>query len=463
MTRLLPKGSMQRRLVIQLSLIALLLSLVLFVIVRGVAERAAADTQDNILAASATSIADALFTEGGQVRLELPYSALSMLGTISEDRVFYRVLVDGETLTGYDDLVAKAALGMPKQPEFSTFEYRGEQVRAVVVTRIVSSQSHQALVRIVVAQTRLGLVQISSRITLLAVAIGIAFFFVAAGLSLWAAHSALAPLNRVAGAVTRRGPSDLRAVQTQAPAELVPLITALNSLIERLKSSLIRSEDFIVEAAHRVRTPLATVRTQAEVIHRGLEKSKNKTALREMIRAIDESSRSAGQLLDHAMVNFRADQFQTEAIDLRKLMAETVERLSPTAELKDISIITQDQGGDFDFDGDPILLQNALRNILDNAIKYSPADSDITVALARDAHNHILSFTDQGRGFAGANLSDHLQRFKRGTNVHDIVGSGLGLTIVDEVARAHGGRVEITNHTDLEGGGACVSLYLPLV
>ena len=95
-------------------------------------------------------------------------------------------------------------------------------------------------------------------------------------------------------------------------------------MIERLKSSLTQSEDFIVEAAHRVRTPLATVRTQAEVIHRGLEKSKNKTALLEMIRAIDESSRSAGQLLDHAMVNFRADQFQTELIDLRKFMAETV-------------------------------------------------------------------------------------------------------------------------------------------
>ena len=137
--------------------------------------------------------------------------------------------------------------------------------------------------------------------------------------------------------------------------------------------------------------------------------------------------------------------------------------MSPTAELKDISIITQDQGGDFGFDGDPILLLNALRNILDNAIKYSLADSDITVALGRDAYNHIISFADQGRGFAGANLGDHLQRFKRGTNVNDIVGSGLGLTIVDEVARAHGGRVEIDNNTDTKGGGACVSLYLPLV
>ena len=459
LTSFLIRGSMQRRLVIQLSLIALLLSLVLFLIVRGVADRAAADTQDNILAASATSIADALYAEGGQVRLELPYSALSMLGTISEDRVFYRVVVDGETLTGYGDLPVNAAPNAAKQAEFSTFEYRGEPVRAVAVTRGVGSQSQRVLVRVVVAQTRLGLAQISSRITLWAVAIGIAFFFVATGLSLWAAHNALAPLNRVASAVTRRGPNDLRPVQAETPAELAPLVGALNSFIARLRTSLTRSEDFIAEAAHRVRTPLATVRTQAEVIHRGLHKSKNKTALREMIRAIDESSRSAGQLLDHAMVNFRADQFQAVNIDLRALAAETVDRLSPTAELKDIVITTDDQGGDFAFSGDPILLQNALRNILDNAIKYSPADSDITVSLFHQDGFHVISFADQGRGFEGVNLDNHLARFKRGSNVEDIVGSGLGLTIVDEVARAHSGRVSIKTN---KGAGACVSLYLPL-
>ena len=124
-TTLITRGSMQRRLVIQLSLIAFLLSLLLFLIVRGVADRAASDTQDNILAASAISIADALYSEGGQVQLELPYSALSMLGTISEDRVFYRVNVDGTTLTGYDDLVVSARSDVSTQAEFSTFSYRG--------------------------------------------------------------------------------------------------------------------------------------------------------------------------------------------------------------------------------------------------------------------------------------------------------------------------------------------------
>ena len=458
-TPLITRGSMQRRLVIQLSLIAFLLSLLLFLIVRGVADRAASDTQDNILAASAISIADALYSEGGQVQLELPYSALSMLGTISEDRVFYRVNVDGTTLTGYDDLVVSARSDVSTQAEFSTFSYRGEPVRAVSVTRSVGSQSQRTLVQVVVAQTRLSLAQISYRITLWAVAIGVAFFLVATGLSLWAAHNALAPLNRVASAVTRRGPNDLRPVRAEAPAELAPLVSALNSFIVRLSASLARSEDFIAEAAHRVRTPLATVRTQAEVIHRSLQHSKNKSALREMIRAIDESSRSAGQLLDHAMVNFRADQFQAVDIDLRELVAETVERLSPTAELKDIAISVSDTGEDFAFSADPILLQNALRNVLDNAIKYSPPDSDILLKLFHDSNFHVISFHDQGRGFEGLNLENHFERFKRGSNVGDIVGSGLGLTIVNEVARAHGGHVKITSN---KGEGACVSLFLPL-
>jgi two-component system sensor histidine kinase TctE len=445
---------MQRRLVLQLAAIAALLSLVMFLIVRGVAERAAADTQDNILAASATSIADALYSDRDEVKLELPYSALSMLGTISEDRVFYRVTVDGDTLTGYDDLAVQSP---NRDVTFATFQYKGEEVRAATIQRFVGTQDKQKLVIVSVAQTRLGLSLITSRITNVAVGIGLAFFLVAMALSLWAAHNALSPLTRVANSVTRRGPSDLRPVIADAPAELQPLMVALNSFISRLKTSLNRSEDFIAEAAHRVRTPLATVRTQAEVVHRSLDKSKNKTALREMIRAIDESSRSAGQLLDHAMVNFRADQFQTTDLDLNDVVREIIDRLTPTADLKDIEISLSGPTHPMPFSGDEILLQNALRNVLDNAIKYSPADSQVTITLTDDTEYRI-AFTDQGRGFLGSDLDDHFKRFSRGTNVDDIVGSGLGLTIASEVALAHFGRVEI--QTDRKDG-ACVSFILP--
>ena len=179
-----------------------------------------------------------------------------------------------------------------------------------------------------------------------------------------------------------------------------------------------------------------------------------------MIRAVDESSRSAGQLLDHAMVTFRTDHLLTSKLDIGDITRDTCEHLSPTAGLKDIHLIVDIPDEPLPFVGDPILLQNALRNILDNAIKYSPADSDIHINVKTE-DSYKISFTDHGRGFVDTNLESLTKRFSRGANVSDIVGSGLGLTIADVVARAHKGRIQV--RSNMEGPGACVSLILPLV
>ncbi len=452
------KGSIRRRLVVQLSLIAAILSLSFYLIVRVVAEQAASDTQDNILAASATAIADAIYAEQGRISLELPYSALSMLGSISQDRVFYRVIVDERTLTGYDDLPAPASFPSPSGPVFSTYEFRGEDVRSVAVGRTVSSAGQATNALVVVAQTRLGLAAISTKISTTAALVGIGLFLFATLLSLLAAQSALSPLNRVAQSIKRRGPQDLRPVRTDIPGELVPLVAALNNFMARLRTALTQSEELVAEAAHRVRTPLAVVRTQAEVTLRRLEKPKDRQSLREMIRAVDESSRSAGQLLDHAMVTFRTDHLLETEFDLGDLTRETCAHLQPAASLKDIALALDIPEAPMPFTGDPILMQSALRNILDNAIKYSPADSEIRVVIRAGAHYEIL-FHDQGRGFGGADTESLTKRFARGENVSDIVGSGLGLTIVQVVARAHGGNVHIRSNK--EEPGACVSLVLP--
>lgn len=448
------KTSIRRRLLLQLFIIAAILSLAFFLIVRAVAERAATDTQDNILLASATSIADALYTEGGDISVELPYSALSMLGTISQDRVFYRIALGDETLTGYSDLIPPSQ----SQSPFATLDYRGEEVRSASVTRAVTAGGSKTNVTVFVAQTRLGLATISSRISAIAAVVGVGFFLLATTLSLFAAQSALAPLNRMTQSVMRRGPSDLRPVVSAAPSELVPLVDALNGFIARLQASLAQSEDFIAEAAHRVRTPLATVRAQAQVALRRTEQPENKVALRAMIRAVDESSRSAGQLLDHAMVSFRTDQFEVEPMDLVALTRETVAHLLPTAGLKDIQIVQDYIDHRLILQGDEILLLNALRNILDNAIKYAPVESVITVKVA-DSDGVFVSVTDQGRGFGDADLPSLKKRFSRGHNVEDVVGSGLGLTIADEVARAHGGKLVLSSNQ--KGPGACVSLVFP--
>ena len=453
-----PLGSIRGRLFLQLAGVAALMSLTFFLVVRGVAESAAEGTQDDILAASATAIADSLRSEDEGITLDIPYSALSMLGTVGEDRVFYRVTVAGTTLTGYDDLPQAARDRLPAGPLFLTRDYRGDEVRIVSVTRQVGSVADRAEVVVTVAQTRQALAATSRRITTTAMGVGVGFFLLATALSLWAASSALAPISRLTGSVTRRGPKDLRPVVADTPAELVPLVEALNGFMSRLRASLSRTEDFISEAAHRVRTPLATVRAQAEVTHRKLNKPEHKQAIREMIRAIDESSRSAGQMLDHAMVTFRADSLAREDLDLGALMAETCDRLSPTAELRDIAIRLSTPDDPVPFQGDGILLQAALLNVLDNAIKYSPEDSDITATLTTGDELR-MEITDQGRGFGDMDLARLTGRHVRGGNVGNIVGSGLGLTIADDVLRAHGGRLEIGNNT--EGKGACVSLVLP--
>lgn len=450
--------SIRRRLFFQLAGIAALLSLAFFLTLREVAERTAEGTQDSILAASATAIADSLRSDDGNVSLELPYSALSMLGTVSEDRVFYHVVANGESLTGYDDLPAPSSTPRPGTPVFDTYPYRGEDVRSVSVNRPVGSAAQSSSVIVTVAQTRLGLAATSRRITTTATGVGVGFFLLATALSLWAAGSALAPIDRMTAAVTRRGPKDLRPVTAETPTELVPLVDALNNFMARLRTSLGRSEDFIAEAAHRVRTPLATVRTQAEITHRKLNKPEHKKAIREMIRAIDESARSAGQMLDHAMVTFRADSLARDDLDLVMMMSETCERLGPTAELKDINLRTELGTVPVPFQGDGILLQAALQNILDNAIKYSPEDSEI-IAKIEIGETIRLSISDQGRGFGETDLSQITTRYQRGANVGDIVGSGLGLTIADEVARAHGGGIEIKHNS--KGVGACVCLFLP--
>ncbi|WP_299936778.1 sensor histidine kinase [uncultured Pelagimonas sp.] len=448
-------GSIRRRLFFQLAGVAAILSLVFILVVRGVAERAAEGTQDDILTASATAIADSLRSEGDGVTLDLPYSALSMLGTINQDRVFYRVSVAGMTLTGYEDLPLPDLVPLLGARVLTTLEYRGEAVRMVSVSRRIGPATNATTAVITVAQTRLGLEAISRQITLTATGVGLVFLLLATALSLWAANSALAPISRMTGSMTRRGPGDLRPVRAQTPEELVPLVEALNSFMGRLRASLSRTEDFITEAAHRVRTPLATVRAQAEITHRKLNKPEHKQAIREMIRAIDESSRSAGQMLDHAMVTFRADSLARDVLDLRALVTETCDRLGPTAELKDIAVDRDLPLNPVTIQGDGILLQAAMQNILDNAIKYSPDESDISVRLTQGDVIR-LEISDQGRGFGGADPEQITKRYTRGGNVGDVVGSGLGLTIADEVARVHGGRLEIAENGD--GGGACVSL-----
>lgn len=451
-------GSIRRRLIIQLLSGAGILALILFFVVQDFTKQLAEENHDNILRASVTSVLDAAAVQNGQITIDIPYSAFSMLGNVSDDRVFYKITQNSIFLTGYESLPdAKQARSL-SQPLVSTANYLGEDVRLVTASRLLSNAGQPVLISVTIAQTRNGQKQtlafISRRVSML----GFGFFAIAAILTVYSAQSTVRPLRRLAASVSRRGPQDLRPVAAPVPSEMVPLVDALNKFMGRLKKSLGQSEEFIAEAAHRVRTPLATVRTQAELTLHRVDRDENRVALREMIRAIDESSRAAGQLLDHAMVTFRTDYLEVQSFDLRVLVVDLVENMRPIADLKDI-VLDLEQGDPIRLKGDGILIQNAVRNLIDNAIKYSSSESLIRLRFEHKNEKIGLIIQDEGIGFPTDNTADLTKRFVRGSNVGGRIGSGLGLTIADDVARAHGGNLSLQN--EAKGSGACVTLYFP--
>ena len=448
-------SSIRRRLTIQLLFGATILTICLVLIVRSFAQQLAEQSQDNILAASLTSILDSASIQEGQIAVDIPYSAFSMLSNLADDRVFYRIDLNDEFLTGYADLPRHSLSANSNEPLFVTGLYRGFDIRSVAATRKLALGEKPIEVIVIIAQSRNGMQETLSEISNKVILFGIGFFVLSAIIALFAAQSTVGPLTRLAASVARRGPQDLRPVIARVPEEMAPLVHSLNQFIERLGTSLKRSEDFITEAAHHVRTPLATVRAQAEITLRRVDKVENRQALREIIRAIDDSSRAAGQLLDHAMVTLRTDHLERHQIDLTGLVRESVARVQAVANLKDITIIFENTTPS-PIQGDVILIQNAVQNLLDNAIKYSPPDSQVEVQLGRKDPWVILTFQDKGRGLPDSDAELLTERFVRGDNVADTVGSGLGLTIVEEVVRAHGGTLSFENNPD--GVGACVSI-----
>ncbi|MFW2544271.1 sensor histidine kinase N-terminal domain-containing protein [Primorskyibacter sp. 2E107] len=451
--------SIRRRLTAQLLVVAAALAGLLFYSIRTVADAAVEQTQDRILGAATLSIAEELRGGTDGIDIDIPYSAFSMLGALGNDRIFYRIEVNGTLATGYADLPLPAVAPTGLDPEFYDASHLGYAVRVAAVGRSVLVAGKTVPVVIAVAQTRSVQESIVAGLTNRALLLGAGFFALAALLAVAMARSVLQPVNELAGAVTRRGPQDLRPVRRQVPEELGPLVNALNGFIGRLSGALSRTETFIAEAAHYIRTPLATLRAQSEIALRQSEDEETRRQLRKIIRLADNTARSASQLLDHAAVIYRTDQRSDEEMALDRLIADIVEGFRPSAELRDVDLHYAAPPEAVMIAADRLLIETVIRNLIDNAIKYSDELGEVCVSLATEESMALITVCDRGRGLGGLELDALGQRFERGGNVADVVGSGLGLAIVTEVAEAYGGTLDLT---DRIGGGACARFSLPL-
>jgi len=437
--------SLRQRLLGQLLLVFSGLAVLLYLSVQAVAGRAADSTQDTILGASAIAIAEQVRVTEGSLTVDLPYAALEMLGLSGEDRVFYRIATSGGLLiTGYEDLPSGALPPQEDVPRFFTASYRGDTVRVATARRSILTGDQRETVLISVAQTRESFGTLASNIALSAAGVGLGFLALA-GLLAWIAISrALKPVQAIERALAERASDDFSPIETAAPREIAPLIDAINDFVERLRLTLDTSQQFIAEAAHRIRTPLAALKAQADVALKAGGGRASSESLQRMRRAADETSQLTTQLLTQAMVAYRAERAERQRLSLASLARTAVRDLEVTAEMRGIDFrLDLEEGAEIL--GDEIALLEAIRNGLDNAIKYGPPDDFIEVSVRAGKVPEIV-IADHGPGIAAQERDLVFERFRRGSTGERTLGSGLGLSIVRQVMLAHRGRVRLEDN-----------------
>jgi two-component system sensor histidine kinase TctE len=223
-------GSLRKRLAVALIGGAAILTLLFYFVIRNYATQIAQKGQDSILQASVTSILDAATIRNGVIELDIPYASFTMLGTATDDRVFYVIYQDDEVLSGYENL-QPATLANPSDSVFQSTTFMQTPVRQVTAARSLAGVDSRARLTVSIAQTQDSLAGNTAWF-------GTGFFALAVLLSMWAISTTIGPLKRLADSVGRRGPQDLSPVAKPVPTEMAPLVSSLNSLMARLDKSL---------------------------------------------------------------------------------------------------------------------------------------------------------------------------------------------------------------------------------
>jgi len=280
---------------------------------------------------------------------------------------------------------------------------------------------------------------------------------------------AIKPLNRLEETIRARKPDDLSPLDAQAvPMEVVPLVASVNDLLLRLKDSIATQKRFLADAAHQLKTPLAGLRMQADLAQRqDASADELKLSLRQIGRSSIRATHTVNQLLALARAESSAAVLSHQPCDLARLTMDVLHDCAPRAVEKQIDIGYEgEQPGSAGvmINGNATLLQEMVRNLVDNAINYSQpppgVQAEITVRVLVDipAKTVTLQVQDSGTGIAAAERELVFQPFYRALG-NEADGSGLGLPIVLEIARQH--RASVTLR-DIRPGhtppGACFTV-----
>ena len=440
-----------------------------------VAQGIAGKPFDRALEYNVAALAQLVTLNKGQAQFVLPLPARELLRADDTDNVYYQVLGGGgEFLSG------EKGLPLPTLDEnlpVGEVRLRDDQLRGIDIKVAYmwvrldlpdsQSKSRPALVQVAETMEKRSLLA-----TEIVKGVMLPQFVILplAVLLVWLALvQAIKPLNHLEERIRARNPDDLSPLDVEAvPLEVAPLVASVNDLLMRLKDSIATQKRFLADAAHQLKTPLAGLRMQADLAQR---EDANAEDLKQSLRQIGRSSIRATHTVNQLLALARAESSGTvishQPCDLAQLTLEVVRDCLPRAMDKhiDLGLEGAQPGSEgVTIDGNPTLLTEMIRNLIDNAINYTPSSQTkpgvITARVLVDPFSHVLvlQVEDTGTGIPPTERELVFQPFYRvlGTEVD---GSGLGLPIVREIARQHHATISIDDtHPGPNPVGTCFTV-----
>lgn len=415
---------------------------------------------DRSLFRAALALADQVEVVRGKVVVDLPQKALDLLEYDKDDWIYYRVTdPQGRMVTGEVSLPPPKAMPAPGEHLYYDAVLGDKLVRVVAFSLPLEGTSARGAALVQVAETKSKRDQLADEIITAMMLPQVLIVLLAGGMVHYGVRRGLASLDKLQLAIEQRSHRDLSAVPIEgAPREVQPLLRSMNDLLQRLRESIAHQQRFTADASHQLRTPLAGLQTQAEMALRESDPIRIRHAL-EWIRAgTFRLSHLVSQLLALARVEPGSGrEMNMQMLDLVQLARETTAEWVSAGLARQIDLGFEAAQPQVLINGNGLMLREMLANLLDNAIRYAPAQGKVTVAVMVSTKGIQIIVEDSGPGIPIDERERIFERFHRlPESTGD--GCGLGLAIVREIVLAHQGNVAVESGADGVGTKFIVTL-----
>jgi two-component system sensor histidine kinase TctE len=401
---------------------------------------------DRSLLASTRALAERVSVKDGKVVADVPYVALDSFETDTLGRIYYKVTgLSGETVSGYDDL-PPVPKGVPRSElypalvRFYHADYNGEPVRIAALLQPVYDDSMRGIALIQVGETLEARRALSRRILLNTLLRQAVLVLAVATLVWFAVRLVLRPLMRLKSEVETRPLSDLSNVdQALVHREVRPLVGAMNGAMARLQNLIASQRRFIADASHQLRTPLAVLKTQAELALRENDVDAMRAIVRSIAGTTDSAVHLANRLLTLARIEHGSETFDAfEPVSLPAIVRHVGLELALPAVDKEIDLALEAPDEAL-VPGQALMLHELASNLVDNAIRYTPRGGTVLLRVRVQAGSVVLEVQDSGPGIPEAEREKVFTPFYRmvATMEANPSGTGLGLAIVRDIAALH--------------------------